>query len=380
MIRSIIYTPVLCFILACGQQKTAEKKETAQPVAENLVQLTDAQLKNAGITTTRAEKRNIATALKVSGRIDVPPQNIVSVSFPLGGYLKSTNLLPGMHVNKGTVIGVLEDQQFIQLEQDYLTAKARLTFLEKEYERQQVLNRSKASSDKLFQQTAADYQSQQILLRALAEKLQLIGVNPGRLSENSISRSVNIYSPINGFVTKVNVNIGKYVNPTDVLFEIVNPGDIHLALTVFEKDISKLAVGQRVIAYTNNDTTKKYECEVILIGQDVEADRSIQVHCHFESYDKALIPGTFMNALIETAADSVLALPEEAIVRYQNQQYAFVRKDSNIFEMLPLKTGVRENGYLQVSAADGNDLSRQEFVTKGAYSLLMKLKNTAEEE
>jgi len=160
----------------------------------------------------------------------------------------------------------------------------------------------------------------------------------------------------------------------------VNPGDIHLALTVFEKDISKLAVGQRVIAYTNNDTTKKYECEVILIGQDVEADRSIQVHCHFESYDKALIPGTFMNALIETAADSVLALPEEAIVRYQNQQYAFVRKDSNIFEMLPLKTGARENGYLQVSAADGNDLSRQEFVTKGAYSLLMKLKNTAEEE
>src|ERR1044072_312859 len=186
MIRSIIYTPVLCFILACGQQKTAEKKENAQTVGENLGQLTDAQLKNAGITTTRAEKRNIATALKVSGRIDVPPQNIVSVSFPLGGYLKSTNLLPGMHVNKGTVIGVLEDQQFIQLEQDYLTAKARLTFLEKEYERQQVLNRSKASSDKLFQQTAADYQSQQILLRALAEKLQLIGVNPGRLSENSI--------------------------------------------------------------------------------------------------------------------------------------------------------------------------------------------------
>jgi cobalt-zinc-cadmium efflux system membrane fusion protein len=378
--KHYIYVPVLCFLLACGQQKPAEKKETAHREAENLVQLSDAQLKNAGITTARAEKRNIATALKVSGRIDVPPQNIVSVSFPLGGYLKSTRLLPGMHVNRGAVIGVLEDQQYIQLEQDYLTAKARLDFLEKEYERQQVLNRSKASSDKLFQQTAADYKSQQILLRALAEKLELIGVNPGRLNENSISRSVNIYSPINGFVTKVNVNIGKYVNPTDVLFEIVNPDDIHLALTVFEKDVNKLAVGQHVIAYTNNDTVRKYECEVILIGQDVEADRSVQVHCHFESYDKSLIPGTFMNALIETAADSVWALPEDAVVRYQNQQYAFVRKDNNIFEMLPLKTGARENGYIQVAAADGNDLPRQDFVTKGAYSLLMKLKNTAEEE
>jgi cobalt-zinc-cadmium efflux system membrane fusion protein len=378
--KHYIYAPVLCFLLACGRQQTAEKKETAQHEAENLVQLSDAQLKNAGITTTRAEKRNIATALKVSGRIDVPPQNIVSVSFPLGGYLKSTRLLPGMHVNRGTVIGVLEDQQYIQLEQDYLTAKARLAFLEKEYERQQVLNRSKASSDKLFQQTAADYKSQQILLRALAEKLELIGVDPARLNENSISRSVNIYSPINGFVTKVNVNIGKYVNPTDVLFEIVNPEDIHLALTVFEKDVSKLAVGQRVIAYTNNDTAKRYECEVILIGQDIASDRGVEVHCHFESYDKSLIPGTFMNALIETAADSVLALPEEAVVRYQNQQYAFVRKDNNIFEILSLKTGARENGYIQVAAADGSDLARLEFVTKGAYSLLMKLKNTVEEE
>lgn len=378
--KHYIYAPVLCFLLACGPQQPAEKKETARQEAENLVQLSDAQLKNAGITTTRAEKRNIATALKVSGRIDVPPQNIVSVSFPLGGYLKSTRLLPGMHVNRGTVIGVLEDQQYIQLEQDYLTAKARLAFLEKEYERQQVLNRSKASSDKLFQQTAADYKSQQILLRALAEKLELIGVDPARLNENSISRSVNIYSPINGFVTKVNVNIGKYVNPTDVLFEIVNPEDIHLALTVFEKDVSKLAVGQRVIAFTNNDSSKKYECEVILIGQDVASDRGVEVHCHFESYDKSLIPGTYMNALIETAADSVLALPEEAVVRYQNQQYAFVRKDNNIFEILPLKTGARENGYVQIAATDGSDLARLEFVTKGAYSLLMKLKNTGEEE
>ena len=376
--KHYIYALALLPMFACKQQAATEKNKPEQ-ATENLVQLSEAQMKNAGISTALAQKRHIATALKVSGRIDVPPQNIVSVSFPLGGYLRSTNLLPGMHVNKGSVIGVLEDQQYIQLEQDYLTAKTRLAFLEKEYERQQVLNRSKASSDKLFQQTAADYKSQQILLRALAEKLELIGVNAARLSETNISRSVNIYSPINGFVTKVNVNIGKYVNPTDVLFEIVNPDDIHLALTVFEKDVNKLAIGQRVLAYTNNDPSKQYDCEVILVGKDLEADRSVQVHCHFESYDKSLLPGTFMNGLIETAADSVLTLPEDAVVRYQNQQFAFVRKDSTVFEMLALKTGARENGYVQISATDSSDLSRQQFVTKGAYSLLMKLKNTAEE-
>lgn len=375
-----LFIAVLLIVTACGQQQPAEKEAPRQEAPENLVQLNEAQMKNAAIITAPAEKRNMAAELKVSGRIDVPPQNIVSVSFPLGGYLRSTNLLPGMHVNKGSVIGVMEDQQYIQLQQDYLTAKARLAFLEKEYERQQVLNQSKASSDKLFQQTAAEYKSQQIQLRALAEKLQLIGVNAAKLNEVTISRSVNIYAPINGFVTKVNVNIGKYVNPTDVLFEIVNPGDIHLALTVFEKDINKLAKGQRVLAYTNNDPAKKYDCEVILIGQDLEANRSVEVHCHFESYDKSLLPGTFMNAIIATAADTVWTLPEDAVVRYQNQQYAFVRKDSTIFEMIPVKTGNRADGHIAIVPADNSDPARQVFVTKGAYSLLMKLKNTGEEE
>jgi len=374
-----LYILALTFLLAaCGQKKAAEEK-APQETAGNLVQLTDAQFKNAGIITAKPEKHHMAEELRVSGKIDVPPQNIVSVSFPLGGYLKSTNLLPGMHVNKGDIIGVLEDQQFIQLQQDYLTSKARLGFLEKEYARQQALNQSKASSDKLFQQTEAEYKSQQILLRGLDEKLKLIGVNAARLNESSISRQVNIYAPINGFVTKVNVNIGKYVNPPDVLFEIVNPDDIHLGLTVFEKDINKLAIGQEVLAYTNGNPAKKYRCKIILVGQDVEPDRSVQVHCHFEDYDRSLIPGTFMNATIETTADTAWALPEEAIVRYQNQQYVFVQKDQRIFEMQPVKTGAHAGGLVAIISEDEN-ISRQAFVTKGAYSLLMQLKNISEEE
>lgn len=371
---------VIAIVLAaCGQKPSAEQKAPPQHENGSLVQLTDAQLKNAGIVTARPQKHHMSTLLKVSGKIDVPPQNIVSISFPLGGYLKSTNLLPGMHVDKGSIIGVLEDQQYIQLQQDYLTAKARLGFLEKEYARQQVLNQSKASSDKLFQQTAAEYKSQQILVRSLDEKLQLIGVNAAHLDENNISRQVNIYSPINGFVTRVNVNIGKYVNPTDVLFEIVNPDDIHLGLTVFEKDVNKLAIGQEVLAYTNSNPSRKYKCRIILIGQDLEPDRSVQVHCHFEDYDRTLIPGTFMNALIETAADTAWALPEDAIVRYQNQHYVFVQKDAHVFEMQPVKTGGQADSLVAIIPENDN-IGRQQFVVKGAYSLLMLLKNTGEEE
>lgn len=378
MKQYIVLFATACLMTAC-KGKPKEEEKTPAAGKETLIQLTEAQLKNAGIITGTLEKRRLSAVIKVNGQIDVPPQNMVSISFPLGGFLKSTNLLPGMHINKGAVIGVMEDQQFIQLQQDYLTSKAKMAYLEKEYNRQRELNQSKATSDKLFEQTEAEFKSVRILNKSVAEKLQLIGINASKLDENSISRSVNIYAPISGFVSKVNVNVGKFVNPTDVLFEIVDPSDIHLALTIFEKDINKLAIGQYVKAYSNTNPEKKYNCKIILIGQDLSADRSVQVHCHFEQYDKSLIPGTFMNADIETTGDSTWSLPGEAIVRFENKEFVFCKKENNIFEMVPVKTGNQENGYVEIMTESADALLNQSIATKGAYSLLMKMKNTAEE-
>ncbi|HEV2483100.1 MAG TPA: efflux RND transporter periplasmic adaptor subunit [Puia sp.] len=347
---------------------------------ENRVQLTDAQWKNAGIATGKLQKRDISSILKLTGSIDVPPQNMVSVSVPLGGYLKSTQLLPGMHVGKGERIAVMEDQQYIQLQQDYLTAKAKLLYAEQEYDRQRDLNQSKASSDKVYELAKLDYTSQKILVKALAEKLQLIGISPDRLDENNLSRSIAITSPIDGFVSKVNVNIGKYVNPSDVLFAIVNPSDIHLALTAFEKDVNSLSVGQSLIAYTNTDPQKKYPCEIILIGKDFSADKSVEVHCHFKHYDKALIPGMFMNAEVRVENKQVDALPVEAIVSYQGKQYAFVVKGDKQFEMTEVKTGTTENGYITIETGDMPRMDSSLWVTRGAYNLLMKMKNTTQDD
>lgn len=377
------YIIVLCAIAlySCGSQADKTDTQAKESVAienETTVTLTPEQAKNASIDTGHAATRGLATTLRVTGAIDVPPQNMVSISFPMGGYLKSTKLLPGMHISKGEVIAMMEDQQFIQLQQDYLTAKAKLIYTQKDFERQRDLNQSKANSDKIFQQAQADYESQKILVGSLAEKLRLIGMNPARVTDGSITRSAAVRSPIDGYVTKVNVNIGKYVNPSDVLFEIVDPRDIHLALDVFEKDVTLLHEGQKVIAYTNGRPDKKYICEIVLIGRDLSDQRKTVVHCHFTQYDKNLLPGTFMNAEIEVKKGHALTLPEEAIVNYENKTYAFVVNGPNQYEITEVKTGVTQDGYTEVSV-EGKDISNQTFVTKGAYTLLMKMKNTAEE-
>lgn len=370
----ITFTAVL-FLISCGNKKSEEEIAETTTV-ENITTLTDAQIKNAGIETGKIEEKEISSTIKLNGKIDVPPQNLVSISVPMGGYLKNTRLLEGMHVNKGQVLCVVEDQQYIQLQEDYLLAKSKIVYAKAEFERQKELNQSKASSDKVYQQAQAEYNSLAVMVQSYGEKLKFAGINPNSVTTKSISKSINVYSPISGFVSKVNVNIGKYVNPSDILFEIVNPTDIHLALTVFEKDINKLAIGQSLLAYTNTNPEKKYPCKIILIGKDFTENKSTEMHCHFTNYDKALLPGMYMNAEIELKSQQSNVLPSDAIVSYENKNYVFIAKQNKQFEMKEVTIGNTENGFTEILSEDLNEAS---IVTKGAYALLMKMKNMEEE-
>jgi cobalt-zinc-cadmium efflux system membrane fusion protein len=372
-----IYIAVL---LCCASCSSADKPEEAKKeVDANTVTLTDAQIKNAGIEIGAVQSQNLNDVLKVNGLVDVPPQNIVSISFPMGGYLKHTTLLPGMHVNKGQVIGVIEDQGIVQLQQDYLMAQARLQFLQQEYDRQKELSEQQVSAAKTFQQAQADFSAQKVLVKALAEKLRLVNLNPGSLNENNISRSVPMYSPINGFVSKVNVNIGKFVNGTDVLFELINPDDIHAALTVFEKDMPKIKVGQLVKVSFVDEPGKEYDCEVILVTRNVDVNRSGIMHCHFKTRPNNLLPGMFLNGAIHLENVPSLTVPEEAVVRYGNQQYIVQANGKNNFQLVTVETGIREKDRVAVSTKN-IDLTNMQVVTKNAYAVLGKMKNASEEE
>jgi cobalt-zinc-cadmium efflux system membrane fusion protein len=373
--KNLFIIPLVLLFLRCGSKETkVESTETAPLIESMKVSLTTAQFDNAGIVLGKPEKREISEILKLNGKIDVPPQNLVSVSIPMGGYLKTTDLLPGMVVRKGQVIATLEDQQYVQLQQDYLLIKVKLKTVEAEYFRQKELNASKASSDKVFQQAEAEFKNARINLKALDQNLQIIGINPDRLDESKISKRISIFSPIDGYVAKVNANIGKYLTPSEVLFELVNVADIHLNLRVFEKDLSKLAIGQKLVAFNNNDPDKKYPCEILLIGHSLTAEKNTEVHCHFKKYDNSLVPGMYMNAEIELKNVNAITVPEESVVRFGNFEYIFVELKKNQFEMIEIKTGAKENGYVEI--LNNEKLDNQTIVIKGAYSLLMKLKNS----
>jgi membrane fusion protein, heavy metal efflux system len=137
-------------LAACTPEPRLENTPAARADV-NTVMLTSEQLKNGGIVTGYAGRKNLTRAIQVSGSIEAPPGNIISVSFPFGGYVRRMNLLPGTQVKRGEILATLEDPQYIQLQQDYLTAKNRLSFLASEHSRQKELNADKTTSDKSYQ-------------------------------------------------------------------------------------------------------------------------------------------------------------------------------------------------------------------------------------
>ena len=375
-IQHLIILFLFTVLASCGNNSGTEDTET--PVDESIVSLTEAQIKNAGIQTGKPETGKISSILKVNGIVEAPPQNRISVSFPLGGYLKSTHLMEGSRVKKGEVIAVMEDPSFIQLQQDYLIAKSRAYFLQKEYERQKLLNQDKSTSDKVFEQTESEYQMQRITAGSLRQKLVLVGLNPDKLSENNISRTINIYSPIDGYVSDVNVNIGKFVNPSDVLFELINPSDLHLVLKVFEKDIHNIEAGQKIKAHMANHPEKTFEAEVILVSKNLDANRTAIIHCHFDKTDHELLPGMFLNAEIAIVTDEAILVPDAAVVRLGAHEYIFIDKGNHQFEMTMVSVGNLSDGKTAISNSEV-DLLKQNIIVTNAYAALMKLKNKEED-
>jgi cobalt-zinc-cadmium efflux system membrane fusion protein len=198
------------------------------------------------------------------------------------------------------------------------------------------------------------------------------------LRDGGICRTIRLTSPINGFVKSVNANVGKMVNASDVLFELVNTDDLHVKLNAFEKDVHRLNAGQPVTFRLASDSTER-KARIILVGRSVEADKVVPVHAHPEVNDAELLPGMFVTATVETESQPVLALPETAVVQYEGKAYVFVDGGNYHFRRVAVATGVRQGGMVEVQSLGLPPASGQ-VVVKGAHNLLAVQVGGADEE
>ncbi|WEK69754.1 MAG: efflux RND transporter periplasmic adaptor subunit [Candidatus Chryseobacterium colombiense] len=358
------------------EEKTVYENTKFKEKDQNTVQLSDQQIQSVGLTTTMIQEKTMQKLVRLNGKVEIAPSHISSVSSIMGGHIKSINVINGSHFNKGQVLAVVEDQQFIQLQQDYLVTKAQLESARLNFNRQKDLNTSKASSDKTLQIAQADYSTLNATLKGLEEKLRMIGINAQGLNSSNIRSRINIYAPFSGFVSKISVNNGQYINPSDTLFELINPSGLLLELKVFENDVNDVKIGQEILVYNNQNPDKKSAAKIISIVPSIENGGSSMAVAKLSSPNPEFIKGMYINAEVTVNSRYTIGLPNESVVSFENKNYIFKDLGHKKYKMIPVNTGIADDHFTEILKADY--LKDKKIVQKGAYSLLMLLKNKAD--
>lgn len=359
-------------ISACSRSQENTVNNATSESLKNEIELSAEAFKNATIIVSDLKVGTGSTMHKATGKVEVPPQNLAILHIPLGGYLKSTVLLPGLTFKKGQILAVAEDVQFIQIQQEYLQTKSELAFAEQELNRQKTAFKNQSTNEKSLQEAALTVDSKEILLNALSEKLLLIGINPVHLTAKNIKKTINILAPFDGFVSSVNAKVGKYFTPSDDLAELINGADMHLVITVYEKNIQDFSIGKKIVAYSNENPSIKYEATVLQINKHISENRSTEIHCHFTRKYPEIYSGMFLNIDFEGHLSSSYQTTSEAVVRVDNVHYIFVPMGGSKFKATPVNI-ISETDKIVNFTFKGNESSKK-IVTAGANTLMMEMR------
>ncbi|MES2397522.1 MAG: efflux RND transporter periplasmic adaptor subunit [Bacteroidota bacterium] len=416
IIISIVATTML--FGSCGNKSASSNEEAKEEHHEehenpSTATLNVEQMKSIKIQLGTIEKKQLTASLKANGILKVPNQNKANVTSLLGGVVKSLLVQPGNTVTKGQTIATIANTAFIILQEDFLSVSAKTDLAQVEFERQKELNKGNAGSLKVLQQSEAELKALKARKSSLQKQLELIGINTAALTSDNISSMLNITSPITGVVSSVMVNIGSNVDANITIAEIVDNSQLHLDLYVYEKDLSKLRVGQTIHFTLTNNAGKEYDAKVYAISNTFEENtKAIAVHAQVEGDKTNLIDGMSITALVSLENATVDAVPTNAIVNSDGQDFIFVVTDAHkeeehhdegdkeehdehghkheegekeeqpkegemTFEKIPIARGTTDVGYSEITLLKEIP-ANSKVVVNGAFFILAKMNNKGE--
>ncbi|KQS36892.1 MAG: efflux RND transporter periplasmic adaptor subunit [Pedobacter sp.] len=393
--RSIVVISCVAMLLSCSgssEKKEVDTKEASAETEEKPegLSLNQKQMDAVGIEIGLVEKKNLDAIVKANGQLAVPPQNKADVSILSGGIINHIYVLEGQQVKRGQTLATIANQELIKIQQDYLAAKNNFTYIQAEYERQTQLKAAGAGTGKSFQSSQATYNAERSRLTSYQSQLRQLGISPGKVSDGNIVSQFPVVSPISGTVGHVIANTGAFVEPGTSIMEVVDNSKIHCDLTVFEKDLMQVKVGQKVVFQLTNQNNKLITGTINGINKSFENEsKGVVVHAVINNSEhQNLIPGMYVTALISTGSQLTSAVPVDAVVRSQGKQYIFIvteeagenGKEKNVtFKKLEVTTGVSELGYIEIKPLDPLP-ENAKIALKGAFYLESKSAGGAEEE
>jgi cobalt-zinc-cadmium efflux system membrane fusion protein len=393
---SLLFALYSCSDSKSSEQKPVNEATNEKPAAEKadqgngLIELTSQQIKAVSIEIGNIEQKNLNAVVKASGQLAVPPQNRAEVNVLMGGIIRTITVLEGHSVKKGQVVATLENPELIKIQQDYLTTKSTFAYTQSELQRQKELSEANAGTGKNLQQIEATFNAEKAKISALEKQLQQLGLNPASVAGGKIVSTVSIKAPISGTVGHILINTGTYAETTKPLMDIIDNSQIHCDLTVYEKDLFKVKIGQNVSCILTNQNNQQIEGKIYGINKSFEDEsKGITVHAIIDDPEKfRLIPGMYVTALIDVGNQQSNAVPVDAVVRLEGKDYIYLVEGNDKktpadgvmrFKRVEVVSGLSELGYVQVSFPE-EIVANASIVTKGAFYILSKSQGGAEEE
>jgi len=356
-----------------------EEPATEKPHEETAVkdvELNKAQYDAAGVTLGTFTMKNLSDVVNANGYTKLPPQNQADISVHLGGVVQTIKVIEGEFVKKGEVLATIESPEFAKLQEAFLTSKSNLEFLSLEFERQKRLSEEDVNSKKVFQKAKSDYDIEKARYSSLQKQLAILNLGSGA----NASSTMPVVAPISGYITEVNVKIGTNAEVGKPLFGIVDNSKLHVDLLVYEKDLHKVKAGQKIRFVLTNQDNIEITGKVFNVSKAFENEtKSVAVHADISNNSQALIPGMYVNALIDVGTQNVASLPADAVVRADGREFIFILEEGHEeeaghkeegktfhFQRVEVKTGTAQLGYVQVTVLQPIDKDAQ-IVLKGAY-------------
>lgn len=398
-----------------GHDAHGHGAESGHDENTNTATLTPEQIESIGIKYGSIEKKQLTSSLKLNGLLRVPNNNRASVTSLYGGVINTLSIQQGSTVKKGQVVATLTNASFITMQEEFLTISSKLTLAEIEFERQKELQQGNATSLKNFQTAETEFNTLKAQKASLKKQLELLGINPDKLTSENFQSVISVRSPINGIVGEIYVSIGSYVDANNPIADIVDNNQLHLDLYAYEKDLTKLQVGQTIHFTLTNNPGKEYDADIYAVSNTFEPNtKTIAVHANVKGDKQGLIDGMNITAIVSLDNATVDAVPTSAIVNHEGQDYIFIVTDAHseeehhdhaeegeehehdehghghdhestddhsqegiVFEKIPVRKGTTDVGYSEITLLKDIPANSQ-IVIEGAFFILGKMNNKGE--
>jgi cobalt-zinc-cadmium efflux system membrane fusion protein len=285
--------------------------EEAQPAIHdhaNEASLTLEDSRVLDLETTLPAYHIAGDTLELRGMVDAPPQSMIDVALPYGGMITKLNFYSGSYVKKGELLAEVKHQDYIDLQEGYLSALASLEELDAAWQRQETLKEKESTSEKAYQEARSSYRAASAKLKGVEARLRLAGISPEAVRTEGIQETIRVYAPVSGFITDILTNIGMYVPEDASIYRLIDTEHLHVELNAYPDDVATLHKGQKV-NFRLRKSGRVHQGEIYLISQYVAENRTVTVHVHPDGEIPGMLPGMFVQATVQLGTDSIWGIP-----------------------------------------------------------------------